>query len=136
MFVQILWNFKNFTLSFLETNKNHEKYSLIQCLNFKCLGFYRVNYDTATWKKIITFLRSNMYNNITPIDRAFTLDDLFNLARAGYVDYDLVFQAMGYLIRENHFLPFKTVVKGLDHMINVVESKGTYNKVYKKFYVS
>lgn len=70
------------------------------------IGYYRVNYDEETWNRIIDFLNSDDYSHIHRLNRAQLVDDAFNLARSGRLDYSIAFQLAKYLERETDYFPF------------------------------
>ncbi|XP_055622223.1 aminopeptidase N isoform X2 [Toxorhynchites rutilus septentrionalis] len=53
-------------------------------LNVDRTGYYRVNYDYASWKKL-----TNNFLNLSPLTRSILVDDAFNLARAEFIQYDI-----------------------------------------------
>ncbi|XP_012252261.2 uncharacterized protein LOC105683883 [Athalia rosae] len=85
-------------------------------LNVQEVGFYRVNYDTVLWSRLIDTLRSDAFATIHEINRAQIIDDLLNLARSGYVDYSLALDATLYLKRESNHLPFRAFFSGVDYL--------------------
>ena len=80
------------------------------------LGYYRVNYDSDNWLRIIATLKSPEFNTIHEINRAALIDDLFNLGRTGYVTYDKVLSATQYLEHETNYLPWKAAFNGLSYL--------------------
>lgn len=50
------------------------------------------------------------------LNRAGIVDDLFNLGRAGLLDYETVLNGIAYLNRETNYLPFKAAFNGLDYL--------------------
>jgi aminopeptidase N len=48
--------------------------------NVNQAGFYRVNYDTETWRALVDALRAN-FSVFSPADRASLIDDAFTLCR-------------------------------------------------------
>ncbi|XP_058127378.1 aminopeptidase N [Anopheles ziemanni] len=53
-------------------------------VNDERAGYFRVNYDYATWKKL-----TNSFAQLPPLTRAQLIDDAFNLARAEFIQYDI-----------------------------------------------
>ncbi|XP_072748197.1 putative aminopeptidase-2 [Anoplolepis gracilipes] len=104
-------------------------------VNYKQTGFYRVNYDKYSWGRLINQLNSKRFESIHVFNRAQIIDDLFNLARASYVDYDLVLNASKYLIRETNHLPWKAFFNGLSYVYERFEEQSK-NHNYLKKYVS
>ncbi|KAL6443889.1 hypothetical protein ACFW04_001722 [Cataglyphis niger] len=93
-------------------NSNNEWF----IVNSNQTGFYRVNYDTYSWRRLIDQLDSERFESIHVLNRAQIIDDLFNLARATYVDYELVLNASRYLTRETNHLPWKAFFNGLSYV--------------------
>ncbi|XP_011706301.1 PREDICTED: uncharacterized protein LOC105461501 [Wasmannia auropunctata] len=96
-------------------------------VNYKQTGFYRVNYDPFSWKKIINQLNNKEFEKIDVLNRAQIIDDLFNLARANYVDYELLMSASTYLKQEKNHLPWKAFFNGLSYVHERFEQHSTGN---------
>ncbi|KAG7211600.1 hypothetical protein KM043_010856 [Ampulex compressa] len=90
-------------------------------LNIQQAGYYRVNYDQNSWKQLIKALGSDNFDSIHVINRAQIIDDLFNLARADYVSYDLALDASKYLVKEMDYLPWKSFFGALRYIIQRYE---------------
>lgn len=69
-------------------------------------GYYRVNYDERNWNMIIDELKNGDLLKIHPINRAQLIDDSFNLARAGTIDYSIPFSLSVYLKKELSYPPW------------------------------
>lgn len=76
-------------------------------LNIQETGYYRVNYDTESWNRLIAALQRENFDGIHELNRAQIIDDLLNLARADYVNYDTALSATKYLSKEENHLPWK-----------------------------
>ncbi|KAK6629881.1 hypothetical protein RUM43_003702 [Polyplax serrata] len=94
-------------------------------LNHKQLGYYRVNYDVDTWMEFDSVLKSK-HERLDRVDRANLLDDAFNLAGAGRLDYGLALEMTGYLQNEREFLPWATASDGLFDIIQLLSSSPYY----------
>ncbi|KAK2581484.1 hypothetical protein KPH14_005150 [Odynerus spinipes] len=99
--------------------------------NVQQAGYYRVNYDELSWKRIIDTLKSPEFEKIHEVNRAALIDDLMNLARAGYVNYDLLFSATEYLEVEQHYLPWRAFFNGLKYLDRKFEGQDIY-KYFKE----
>jgi len=99
-------------------------------VNYKQTGFYRVNYDTSTWKVLIDKL-NNKFEVIDVLNRAQIIDDLFNLARANYVEYDLLMSASVYLRQETNHLPWKAFFNGLSYIYGRFEQHSFQQELNK-----
>lgn len=84
---------------------------------FKLVGFYRVNYDDDNWNALVDQLHNN-YTEIHVLNRAQIIDDLFNLAKINYVDYNLVMNAIRYLKNEIDVVPWYSVKKGFEYLLD------------------
>lgn len=91
-------------------------------------GYYRVNYDIATWRKLIqTMIYST--SEIPIGDRASLLSDSFSMAKAGYIAYNVTLEMMSYLRSEQHYVPWSTAYDEIVRMLNLLK----YTDVYQKF---
>ncbi|XP_044004939.1 uncharacterized protein LOC122850036 isoform X2 [Aphidius gifuensis] len=99
-------------------------------LNVQQSGYYRVNYDSDSWKSIIDVLKSDKFKDIHEINRAAIIDDLLNLARANYVDYSVALSATEYLIQETDYIPWRAAFNGFTYLNKVFAGKDIYN-LYK-----
>lgn len=101
-------------------------------VNYKQTGFYRVNYDTSSWKALIHKLNNKGFEAIPVLNRAQIIDDLFNLARANYVEYELLMDASAYLKKETNHLPWKAFFNGLSYIYERFE-QGSFQTDFKKY---
>ncbi|KAL6480698.1 hypothetical protein MHYP_G00117310 [Metynnis hypsauchen] len=102
-------------------------------LNLNLPGYYRVNYDTENWERILNQLNSN--NQAVPvINRAQIVDDAFNLARAKMIPVSLALNTTKFLSQETAYLPWQSALNNLDYFYlmfdqtDVYESMQTYLK--------
>lgn len=102
-------------------------------VNYEQAGFYRVNYDSQSWLKLINELNSERFSTIPVLNRAQIIDDLFNLARADYVQYEVLMQASKYLTRETHHLPWKAFFNGLSYVYERFETGDDNQKLMQKY---
>ncbi|KAM0729596.1 Aminopeptidase N [Formica fusca] len=102
-------------------------------VNYHQTGFYRVNYDTYSWRRLINQLDSEGFESIHVLNRAQIIDDLFNLARATYVDYELVLNASRYLTRETNHLPWKAFFNGLSYVYERFEKQSEYQEYLERY---
>jgi aminopeptidase N len=87
--------------------KKPEKYYI---LNTKQNGYYRVNYDEENWKQIKEALNKDDHDKIHVMNRAQIVDDLFNLARGGVVNYDTAIDIIRYIKKEKHYIPWLSAI--------------------------
>lgn len=76
--------------------------------------YYRVNYDTTNWQRLIKHLNSVDFESVATTNRASLIDDAFNLARAGYIDYSIPLELSGYLVREKDYGPWLAAIKSFN----------------------
>lgn len=104
------------------------KASLIDSL---IAGFYRVNYDNASWYRIIDALKSDSFKKIHVYNRAGIIDDLLNLARTGLLDYRTALDGLQYLQQEKNYLPFKAAFRALDYLTQRFSGEEVNYVLYK-----
>ncbi|XP_047739916.1 endoplasmic reticulum aminopeptidase 1 [Hyalella azteca] len=75
-------------------------------------GFYRVNYDPATWRALILQLK-NDHRRLSSADRASLIDDVFSLASASEVNVSMAFELSEYLVGEEQYGPWHTALTHL-----------------------
>ncbi|XP_037945830.1 glutamyl aminopeptidase-like [Teleopsis dalmanni] len=74
-------------------------------INVNQVGFYRVNYADNTWHEIIAHLTATP-ETFSIADRAHLLNDVFALADANQLSYDIALDMTKYLEKENDFVPW------------------------------
>ncbi|XP_014472138.1 PREDICTED: uncharacterized protein LOC106743116 [Dinoponera quadriceps] len=84
--------------------------------NVQSSGFYRVNYNLKGWQLIFNVLHSSKFYDIHVSNRAVLVDDLLNLGRAGYQNYETVLDGITYLKWETNYLPFRAALNGLSYL--------------------
>lgn len=72
-----------------------------------------MNYDITNWNYLIDYLNSENYDQIDKINRAQLIDDAFNLARSGRLNYSIPLSLATYLKKETHFLPLYSFSKAI-----------------------
>lgn len=90
--------------------------------NIQQTGYYRVNYDERNWEMLTDYLKSENYRKIHKANRAALLDDAFNLARAGYLNYSIPFDLSNYLIRETDYEPWVAAVNSFKFLNKMLSS--------------
>lgn len=89
--------------------------------NVQQTGYYRVNYDERNWQMLIDDLNSKDFRRIHKVNRASLVDDAFNLAKGGYIDYSIAFHLSNYLAQEVDYEPWLAAVnnfKFLNRMLS------------------
>lgn len=90
--------------------------------NCQGIGFYRTNYDTRNWELLTEFLKSSNFTQINPTNRAILIDDSLNLARAGYIDYSIPLNLIGYLAQETDFVVWRSAIRSLTYLNTILVS--------------
>ncbi|KAI7791928.1 putative thyrotropin-releasing hormone-degrading ectoenzyme [Triplophysa rosa] len=80
--------------------------------NINQTGYFRVNYDLHNWRLLIQQLMTNP-TIISVGNRAGLIDDVFNLARAGYLPQNIPLQIISYLSQESELLPWHAASRAL-----------------------
>lgn len=101
---------------------NDDEWMLV---NIRQVGYYRVNYDLQNWKLLINQLNTN-HTLITPTNRAQILDDLFEFARAGLIDYEFAMDATKYLKNEFDYLPWEAVLGSFAYIDEMLSRTSLY----------
>lgn len=96
-------------------------------------GYYRVNYDERNWQLIIKYLKSPNYKDIPTINRAQLVDDVFNLARAGRLDYGTALDVTSYLEHETEYLPWKSALVAMSYLDAMFVKLEGYDKLRNHF---
>ena len=69
-------------------------------------GYYRVNYDTETWRQISSVLMTD-HERIHPFNRAQIICDVSHLAAHGAMEQETADLVLEYFTKENHFAPVR-----------------------------
>ncbi|XP_068711711.1 glutamyl aminopeptidase-like isoform X2 [Montipora foliosa] len=73
-------------------------------------GLYRVNYDDKNWEAFASALSID-HKVMNVSDRAGVIDDAFELARSGRLNYTKALELTSYLQRETEYVPWVAAVK-------------------------
>ncbi|KAM9764878.1 aminopeptidase Ey-like [Menidia menidia] len=93
--------------------------------NIDMKGFYRVNYDTGNWERLLSRL-SSRHQDIPVINRAQVIDDAFNLARAKMVDTVLALRTTKFLNKEVEYMPWETARRNLNFFFLMFDRSKVY----------
>ncbi|XP_039995564.1 aminopeptidase Ey-like [Xiphias gladius] len=93
--------------------------------NINMTGFYRVNYDSENWERLLTKL-SSQHKDIPVINRAQIIDDAFNLARAKMVNTTLALRTTKFLNKEIEYMPWQTASRNLDFFFLMFDRSEVY----------
>ncbi|KAF7694107.1 thyrotropin-releasing hormone-degrading ectoenzyme-like isoform X2 [Silurus meridionalis] len=94
--------------------------------NINQTGYFRVNYDLHNWKLLIHQLMTNP-TIISVGNRAGLIDDVFNLARAGYLPQSIPLQIICYLSEEDEFLPWHAASRSLYQLDKLLDRTKDYS---------
>ncbi|XP_070772420.1 aminopeptidase Ey-like isoform X1 [Enoplosus armatus] len=96
---------------------------LVANINMK--GFFRVNYDSENWARLLAKL-SSKHQDIPVINRAQIIDDAFNLARAKMVNTTLALRTTKFLDKEVEYMPWQTARRNLDYFFLMFDRSEVY----------
>lgn len=99
--------------------------------NVQEVGYYRVNYDVTNWNLLTKHLRSGEYKTIPALNRAQILDDAFNLARGGYVDYSIPLNLSKYLILEKDYEPWIAAINSIQFLDKILRDRPDVHSVFR-----
>lgn len=94
--------------------------------NINQTGYFRVNYDLRNWRLLIEQLMRNP-EVISVGNRAGLIDDVFNLARAGYLPQNIPLEIVRYLSQEKEFLPWHAASRVLYHLDKLLDRTEEYS---------
>uniref|UniRef100_A0AAR5PQZ4 Aminopeptidase n=1 Tax=Dendroctonus ponderosae TaxID=77166 RepID=A0AAR5PQZ4_DENPD len=80
-------------------------------------GYYRVNYDSSLWSKLVTALAQSNFSGIPEISRAQIVSDGFNLARGGYISYSQLFSVIEFLTNETSYHVWYSALSGFEYLL-------------------
>uniref|UniRef100_A0A5F8AG53 Aminopeptidase n=1 Tax=Macaca mulatta TaxID=9544 RepID=A0A5F8AG53_MACMU len=127
--IPVKWTEDNITSSVLFNRSEKEGITLnssnpsgnaLLKINPDHIGFYRVNYEVATWDSIAAELSLN-HKTFSSADRASLIDDAFALARSQLLDYKVALNLTMYLKKEENFLPWQRVISAVTYIISMFE---------------
>lgn len=91
-----------------------------------------MNYDTDNWRKLVEVLNSDDYATISELNRAQIIDDTLNLARAGYIDYEIAFNTTKYLAKETNYFSWKAFFNAVSYLSQRLDGRFEIKKLYNK----
>ncbi|XP_050307887.1 membrane alanyl aminopeptidase-like [Anthonomus grandis grandis] len=91
-------------------------------------GYYRVNYDSSLRSKLNLALQQSNHSGIPEINRAQIVDDAFNLARAGYIDYSELFSTTDFLANETSYTVWYPAFNGFGYLLDRIGQNTTLGK--------
>ncbi|KAF7266417.1 hypothetical protein GWI33_020248 [Rhynchophorus ferrugineus] len=95
-------------------------------------GFFRVNYDEYNWNLLSQQLRRNP-NRVPVSNRGHLIDDAFQLAKTGLINYTIAFDLVKYLtITEINYVPWYAALRNMEEL-RVIISNYEYSGLYDDF---
>lgn len=96
--------------------------------NIQQTGYYRVNYELKNWISITSHLTNFQdFKKIGPTNRAQLIDDSMNLARGGYLPYEIALNLTTYLQLEDDYVPWKAAISTFDFIDGMFIRQGDYH---------
>lgn len=102
--------------------------------NIQQHGYYKVNYDIKNWKMLIAQLIQD-HTKIHTANRAQLIDDSFDLARSGQLDYDTALSILKYLASEKEYIPWRAAFSNLHYLNTQLKRTSVYGQ-FKKYILS
>jgi len=103
--------------------------------NTQQTGYYRVNYDSNNWNLLINQLSNESHTDINTLNRAQLIDDSLDLARAGQLSYDIALEVIGYLNKEEEYVPWASALSNLAYLEQMFTRSSGYGGL-KSFLLS
>ena len=100
-------------------------------VNIQQTGYYRVNYDEENWNLIHASIERNI-SSIHRINRAQIIDDSMNLARAGYLKYEIALKLIDQLEYETDYIPWKAGLRNFRFIRKMLARTASYG-FYKQY---
>ncbi|XP_038059590.1 aminopeptidase N-like [Patiria miniata] len=93
-------------------------------------GYYRVNYDSDNWQRLVNQLLSN-HTVFSVSSRATLIDDSFTLARAGKLGYSVALEITRYLENEKDYVPWAASQGVMSYLDQLLITTGAYGSFIK-----
>ena len=103
-------------------------------INVQERSYYRVNYDEQNWQDIMTVLMNNN-SDIHRLNRAQILDDSFNIARAGQLNYEVPLGLVQYLPYETDHIPTAAGMNGISYLNLMLRKNDQDYEFLKRFVI-
>lgn len=97
-------------------------------------GYYRINYDIKTWIKFSNLLKTSP-ESLPYTTRALLIDDAFNLARLGQLNYSIAFEVASYLnSSERNYYIWKETFLNLKFLYNLLRDRPGFDRVAVSYF--
>ncbi|XP_067209387.1 aminopeptidase N-like [Linepithema humile] len=100
-------------------------------VNLQKIGYYRVNYDTENWRKLVQYMNSTKYINIHVLNRAQIIDDAFHFFIHKQIDYVTFWNISAFLSQETNYVVWYSMFKAFEHMTVLISIKDANNVMEK-----
>lgn len=90
-------------------------------------GYYRVIYDDTNYNLIVNQLNSN-FSKIHLTSRSQLIDDSFDFARTGRLNYQTAFNIVAHLEHETEYVPWGSALRGLTLVNRMLVSTSEYSQ--------
>ncbi|XP_053669421.1 aminopeptidase N [Anopheles marshallii] len=100
--------------------------------NIQLAGLYKVKYDKANYRLIISQLNGARYHDIGLLNRAQLIDDAMDLAWTGQQEYGIAFAMMNYLRQETAYIPWKSALTNLNSLNRILKRTPLYD-IFKSY---
>uniref|UniRef100_A0A182LS53 glutamyl aminopeptidase n=1 Tax=Anopheles culicifacies TaxID=139723 RepID=A0A182LS53_9DIPT len=97
-------------------------------LNYRQIGYYRVNYPVEMWKQFGEALLKNV-DTFTIGDRTGLLNDAFALADATMLEYNYALDLTRYLSKETEYVPWSAIASKLKTIRNLLYNYDSYDDI-------
>jgi hypothetical protein len=88
-----------------------------------------VNYNIDNWNAIINALDSDKFKMIHLLNRAQLLDDSFQLAKAGYLNFNVILNMLRQLRREYELVPLTAGFRAIEFLLTYLDNQPFYEKL-------
>lgn len=92
-------------------------------LNKQQIGYYRVMYEPANYKALTDYLHTDNFEEIHVVNRMHLIDDTFALAHGGYLDYQVPYDIITYLIEDKNFFTWDIFMDNINRLYEVFGSR-------------
>ncbi|KYM93608.1 Aminopeptidase N [Cyphomyrmex costatus] len=82
-------------------------------------GYYRVKYDTQNWLKIVHYLNSEKYKDLSVINRAKIIDDAFYFLVTRQLNISIFWELTRYLSQEIDYVAWYPMIKVFEYISNI-----------------
>ncbi len=90
-------------------------------------GYYRVLYDAENYRLITKELVDGNMTKIHLTSRSQLVDDAFNFAKTGQLNYSVVFELIRYFTNEREVVPWASAFRGLEFVHRMMAASTSYH---------